>query len=401
MTTPAASVQFDPRALSEPVDRATIIAHKKHLIAAGRAPRAGEISVATVVTIVVVLLIAGSFASMGGIFFSFIAAGGGLFGLFSLVPILILGGVIAIVVVIAVRSSHTAAERWYRLDRFAAANGLTWYPEVKAPGLPGMIFGQGDGRTATDILRGEQPRFVEFANYRYTTSSGKNTQTHRWGYIAIKLNAPLPHIVLDAVGNNGMLGSNLPTSFDKGQRLSLEGDFDRYFTLYCPAGYERDALYLFTPDIMTRFIDNAAALDVEIVDDWLFLYARRDFSTFDPRMWAWLFSVVATLLDKLEQWERWRDERLVAPMPAPALDHGHAQAQGHAQYAQAHAAAGGAQALPFTAPPGVLQPPPGVSPTGRRLQRRVPWATIIILSVIGVVWLGLQIAMSGIFGVFG
>ena len=34
------------------------------------------------------------------------------------------------------------------------------------------------------------------------------------------------------------------------QVLSLEGDFDRYFTLYCPKEYERDALYVFTPDLM-------------------------------------------------------------------------------------------------------------------------------------------------------
>lgn len=40
-----------------------------------------------------------------------------------------------------------------------------------------------------------------------------------------------------------------------------------------------DALYLFTPDIMARFIDNAAQLDVEIVDDWLFLYLQRPVST--------------------------------------------------------------------------------------------------------------------------
>ena len=86
---------------------------------------------------------------------------------------------------------------------------------------------------------------------------------------------PLPHIVLDSTGNNSVFGSNLPVTFDADQLLGLEGDFDRHFSLYCPADYERDALYLFTPDIMARFIDNAAVLDVEIVDDWLFLYGKR------------------------------------------------------------------------------------------------------------------------------
>ena len=123
---------------------------------------------------------------------------------------------------------------------------------------------------------------------------------------------PLPHIVLDATSNNGLFGSNLPSTFARSQRLSLEGDFDRYFSMYCPEGYETDALYLFTPDIMARFIDNAAALDVEIVDDWLFLYTKRDAVTLDPASWAWMFGAVAATLDKLAQWERWRDDRLRA-----------------------------------------------------------------------------------------
>ncbi len=106
--------------------------------------------------------------------------------------------------------------------------------------------------------------------------------------------------------------SNLPTTFSRDQRLSLEGDFDQHFALYCPTGYERDALYLFTPDVMARFIDNAAALDVEIVDDRLFLYARRELSTLDPAVWQWIFGTVDAIDEKLGQWARWRDERLPA-----------------------------------------------------------------------------------------
>ena len=62
---------------------------------------------------------------------------------------------------------------------------------------------------------------------------------------------------------------------------------------------------------MARFIDNAAELDVEIVDDWMFLYTQRRVSTLDPATWAWLFGAVGALITKLDQWERWRDERLL------------------------------------------------------------------------------------------
>jgi hypothetical protein len=278
--------------------------------------------------------------------------------------------------VIFVVSSRTARIKRYRLGMFAQANGMTYTERISAPALPGMIFSLGSGRQSTDIVRGTQPRFVEFGNYQYTVRHGKSSTTYRWGYVAVKLDVPLPNIVLDAMGNNGF-GSNLPTSFQKEQRLSLEGDFDQHFTLYCPEGYGPDALYLFTPDIMARFIDHAAELDVEIVDDWMFLYTKRQVSTLDPATWAWLFGVVGALLTKFDQWARWRDDRLrLAGTPAP------------------DALAPGASAsapLPFAPPAGLLTPPPGVAPQGRRLKRRVTWIPVIVVIVFATAWFVLRL----------
>lgn len=385
---------FDARPLVEPVDPAAARAFAQHLRQTGRAPSAfpGS-SVFSIVFLVVfavmfgtvglaiITTLVGLFASMGD---------GGIAGfLFSLLPFLLLAAIVAVVVISFVSSSRSTALRLFRLDRFARANHMTYVPRVDAPGLPGMIFSLGGARHATDLVRGERPRFVEFANYRYTTGSGKNRTTHVWGYVAVKLDVPLPHIVLDAVGNNGLFGSNLPATFDKDQRLSLEGDFDRFFSLYCPEGYEADALYLFTPDIMARFIDNAAALDVEIVDDWLFLYAKRDFSTLDPAMWAWLFSVVGALLDKFAQWARWRDDRLRAQ--AAMTDAATAVPVG------AGTAVPGAASVPFVAPLQALRPPPGVAPQGRRLQRGVPWVSIIVVGFVAVYWL---VSQTGVLALF-
>ncbi len=327
MSAPAAPVRFDPRALVDPVDRFEVRDFVQRMQQSGAAPsRFGSL------TTVVPLIIGGAFfIAFGSVFVTVFASilaslasidngvTGGSFiisAIGSVLPILVIGGAFAAVIVFVWRGSRTRYERWFRLDRFATANGMTYLPGLQSPGLPGMIFNVGSSRGASDLVRGETPRFVEFANYEYTTGSGKNRTTHRWGYVAIKLDVPLPHIVLDATSNNSLFGSNLPATFDKDQRLSLEGDFDEHFALFCPEGYERDALYLFTPDIMARFIDNAAALDVEIVDDWLFLYGKREFSSLDPATWAWLFSVVAALLDKFAQWARWRDQNLRADAAA-------------------------------------------------------------------------------------
>ncbi|WP_337000931.1 MULTISPECIES: hypothetical protein [unclassified Microbacterium] len=356
---------FDARPLTDPVDPAAVRAFAAELrsrqatgVSASTVIGIVAVSIAAVVMIPVLATVIVTFASFGGSSFA---------GVVPLLLITLLLAAVGVMIWLGVRNAQATR---YRLHRFAQANGMSYEAKVTDPPLPGMIFQLGRSRQSTDLIRGSRPRFVEFGNYQYTVQTGKNSTTYRWGYVAVKLDVPLPNIVLDAKGNNGF-GSNLPASFRKAQRLSLEGDFDQHFTLYCPAGYERDALYLFTPDIMARFIDNAAELDVEIVDDWLFLYTQRKASTLDPATWAWLFGAVGALLTKFDQWARWRDERLIAENP-PAV-------------ASAPSAPG--HALPFAPPAGMLTPPPGVAPQGRRLKRGATWVPIVVVVGFAIFWI--------------
>ena len=365
MSAPQPASSFDARPLTDPVDPAAVRAFAAELRARGTR----SMAVSSVIAIVAVSIAA---LVMLPILFSVVlslasATGSSGAAAIPVVLLLLVAAGVGVLIWMAVRNARATR---YRLHRFAQANGMTYEPRVDDPPLPGMIFHLGRSRLATDLVRGTHPRFVEFGNYQYTVQSGKNSTTYRWGYVAVKLDVPLPNIVLDATGNNGF-GSNLPASFQRAQRLSLEGDFDRHFTLYCPEGYEQDALYLFTPDIMARFIDNAAQLDVEIVDDWLFLYTPRKASTLDPATWAWLFGAVGALLTKLDQWARWRDERLAERLAAQP---------------SAGTVAGG-HALPFAPPAGLLTPPPGVAPQGRRLKRTGTWLPLAVAAGFFLFWL--------------
>ena len=394
-----APVVFDPTPLTEPVDTRGVREWARAHSTSGR--RAGASTVVYWVIVAPILAVGALIfmwvlVAMIGMLFNSVSGSGYSDGV-SVPTILGYAFFLAVAVgspILFFRAQRAKRTREYRLTRFATANALTYIPQLKAPALPGMIFGQGHDRVSTNLMRGTAPRFVEFANYTYITGSGKNQSTHRWGYVAIKLDVPLPNIVLDAKGNNSFLGSNLPVALGQQQRLSLEGDFDQHFSLYCPAGYETDALYLFTPDIMARFIDHAAALDVEIVDDWLFLYVGRDAVTIDPATWAWLFATVQALLDKLAQWARWRDERLQTDASASAIGVG-APIPGLAAAAQA-----AASTVPFagTAP---LTPPLGVAPSGRRLKQGVRWrTTLIVVGVVVVFWLMQSGVMATLLGRF-
>ena len=214
--------------------------------------------------------------------------------------IFIVAFILAIVFLVRSVVSGRNWETWYRLDTFAQANGLVFSQMDANPSYPGAIFNNGDSRKALNHLRSASDRFLDMGNYQYTTGSGKNRSTHNWGFMALHLDRKLPNMVLDAKANNGLFGgTNLPAYFDK------------YFTLYCPQQYERDALYVFTPDLMALLIDNAAPFDVEIVDDWMFVYSARPFNSADPAVYQRLFQIVDTVGKKtLSQTDRYVDERI-------------------------------------------------------------------------------------------
>ena len=250
--------------------------------------------------------------------------------------------------------------RWMRLEAFAQANGMLFSPRSAAPAYPGAIFGIGHSRHSQEHLRTAQGRFADYGSYAYTTGSGKSRRIVRWGFLALALDRALPHMVLDSVANDRALGSNLPVAFFRSQRLSLEGDFDRHFRLYCPKEYERDALYVFTPDLMALLVDEAAPFDVEIIDRWMLVYSPVPFDMADPAVHVRMRRIVDTVGAKtLDRAERYADER-------------------------ATGSAGGVA-------------PDEVAPQGRRLQRGWRVAGLVAAGVMLVVFLLLRL-LPGLLG---
>jgi hypothetical protein len=289
---------IDYRALGEPVDPAELRAYRK----AARAARqpwarrdAGSIAL-LIVGIVVCLLVT---VSTGGLFFS------------SLLPVI----VVLTIAAVGVRRFVVRAgrwRRWLRLEHFAKANGLSFIPQAPDPGYSGAVFGTGSERIVRDRISRAGSHFFDLGNYDYVTGSGKSRAEHHWGYLALKLDRRLPNMVLDAKSNNGLFGNtNLPETFRRDQRLSLEGDFDRYFTLYCPKEYEADALYVFTPDLMALLIDQSQQFDIEIVDDWMFVYSAKPLRLDDAATLNHLFRIVDTVGTKtIRQTTHYADDRV-------------------------------------------------------------------------------------------
>ncbi|WP_341952267.1 hypothetical protein [Salinibacterium sp. TMP30] len=231
--------------------------------------------------------------------------------LFALAFVAIAGGAV-VAGVRAWRRNGGPWQRFYRMNKFADDNDLSFVPLDTTISYPGLIFNEGGNRSIRNRFRSRAGRTLDYGNYSYTTGSGKNRQTHNWGFMALELDRALPHMVLDARSNNQLFGvSNLPKSFARDQVLKLEGDFNSHFTLYSPRQYERDALYVFTPDLMALLIDHAAVYDVEVVDTWLLVYSPKEFDLVDPAQHRRLLGIADTVGAKtLRQSRNYADERI-------------------------------------------------------------------------------------------
>ncbi|MEO6942413.1 MAG: hypothetical protein ABI124_05255 [Terrimesophilobacter sp.] len=341
---------LDYSALSSPVTRQDIIEYRR----SGRPGLSSAIPTVTAMVIVIVV---------GALMFSFtMSAFSGSASESTNLPIVL---VVLALVIAAVSSLYVFSQRasWIRLlrvTRFADANGLEYSVAGEVPSYPGSLFGIGSARSVPERISRATAPSIDLGDLRYTTGSGKNRKVHNWGYLAIKLDRMLPQMVLDAKANN-FFGTNLPVSFSRSQVLPLEGDFDRFFTLYCPKEYESDALYVFTPDLMARLIDEAANYDVEIVDDWMFLYSASPFDLADAATLARVFRIIDTVGTKtLDRTERYADSRVA--VTASASD---------------------------TVPPLTARMSSNtVAQPGRRLQRGVPLVGILVfVAVVAVIWI--------------
>jgi hypothetical protein len=299
-------IQLDYSSLSQPVTDADIRAYKQTVGPTKRIPA----WVYVMISIIVVGVIVGNIGKM------------------SLFPVLIWVAVISGVVYAIYYGFKLNEKEMARLYRFAVSNGLQFIHDKTDPGYAGMIFDEGHSRSVGTAFM--FPAGFEIGNYQYVTGSGKNSTTHTWAYMKVKLPRKLPHMVLDARKNN-IFGkfSNLPDTFDGSQTLALEGDFNDHFTLYAPKQYERDALYVFTPDVMARLIDSGNGFDMEVIDDELYIYRANRFDLGSEAELRTLLGIISAIGTELkDQTDYYADERVgdrtqnIVAAPGARLKHG-------------------------------------------------------------------------------
>jgi hypothetical protein len=115
--------------------------------------------------------------------------------------------VVLFVVVLAIAAHFAEQKRRRELTSFARQNGLQFTADVD----PGFVeqfealglrpFGQGRSRRASNLVYGRRGDVQwELFDYRYTTGSGKNKTTHRYGVAAARVPLSFPRTALRPEG---------------------------------------------------------------------------------------------------------------------------------------------------------------------------------------------------------
>ncbi|MCU1472955.1 hypothetical protein [Amnibacterium sp.] len=313
------------RLLAAPVDRSAVRAYRRHVLAVDPASGASPARVLTSLAAIVFSCVAGLFTVAVAVFLLFLAIAavlGALDGLSATAAwfapvaaglVVLLTWVVCRALIQILRRDVRLRAPWVRrtrLARFAAASGLSYVPEVREPPAIGLLLAAGRRRRVTDLVGSDEGLGFEMGNYEFAGATGQG-RFRRFGFMRVGLPRRMPHMLLLSRANrDGFRRSTLPWRLPTDQVLSLEGDFDRYFTLHCPSRYEADALYLLTPDLMALLIDRAAEFDVEVVDDHLLLAARGPFRMTDPRTYALASALLSTVgVSTAKRTVRYRDGR--------------------------------------------------------------------------------------------
>jgi len=81
-----------------------------------------------------------------------------------------------------------------------------------------------------------------------------------------------------AIGDKSKLGWRFQNSqlSKRLAKVQLEGDFPKYFSMYCTPGRELELLHVFDPADMARFVDFCRSHDFELFNDTIYMSQAHD-----------------------------------------------------------------------------------------------------------------------------
>lgn len=172
-----------------------------------------------------------------------------------------------------------AAKTRVRLSYFARRNNMSFQSKVPYDGREGVIFSPDRSGYFRDLLGVAQGIALptEIGTY-YSLNKARSAKARIHGVMCITLPQAFSQMVLDAHANNMLSSkyvSNLPQVYASSQKVSINKQYDEYFTLYADARYMHEIHQIFTPDLLQLIVSSPQGrfYDYEIIGNRFYVYA--------------------------------------------------------------------------------------------------------------------------------
>jgi len=300
---------FDVSALTDPIPSGAVKAEaSERLRGESGASAETRMTVGAVVRSVVLLIGA---AVLAGLFVRLVQL---LFGAYEFTPSTVVIALLMVVPLVVMRVRGLSQSRrdldrgWYRLRRFAEANGLTHTIRISDPTHPAAVFTAGTDRVSSDVVRGSVPsalggRAFEVGNHGFDTWAARARLPHELDYVMLPLRAPSPAFTIIDLSH---ARARPPWEPAAGQQPVALGDgFDERFETRCAPEAQDAVRAVLTPPVraaLTRLVAGAeVGVDLEVVEGSLYVVVRRSLPITDPTYWEWVEDLARLVDEQLDQ----------------------------------------------------------------------------------------------------
>ncbi len=160
--------------------------------------------------------------------------------------------------------------------QFGASIGFTFTDSIDVDSVQGKLFSIGRDRSISDVLTGMyQNIHVRIFCYQFIIGSGKSSQTINNTVFEATFDSSMPDLLVSSESQIQFLDD----CFNDEDVLKLEGDFNKYFKVRAPKGFEVEAYQILSPDVMVDLIDKARNLNFEFNNNRLYIYVPKVVST--------------------------------------------------------------------------------------------------------------------------
>jgi len=156
------------------------------------------------------------------------------------------------------------------MQQIARAIGFRYQPTGSLHGLQAKFFELGSWRQVEDVLCGVYRGCpIEIFNYSFNVQQGKSSHTEHYTIFALTFDGVLPDIAL--APRSFFAASSIESAPDADVKVSLEGDFNKYFYLYAPKAFDVEIRVIFQPDLMMELIEKYQSYRIEIAGSRLYV----------------------------------------------------------------------------------------------------------------------------------